>query len=246
MASVSSVLPAITADPLQVETAPAMQAEHICLESDEITVSDDPRHDRVGPSFSYECRIRGCATEFAVLEGHRLGVRSRRHRQVEQSYIVDLRFVDGEPVAERRVAWRCWQASAGLAALAALDYLITSIFASSGWQQLGYQIAVALLTAAICTGLFALYRTRETLSFHSVHGRECLMQIAGGLGCSRSARGFVAELARHSAMARSASAQSPAHFLRDEMREHHRLWRAGVLSDAAYEASKRRILQAHG
>lgn len=246
MASVSSVVPAVTADPLQVETAPAVQAEHICLESDEIIVSDDRRRDRVGPGFSYECGIRGCATEFAVLEGHQLAVRSRRHRQLEQSYVVDLRFVDGEPVAERCVAWRCWQATAGLVALAALDYFITAVFATSGWQQLGYQFAVALITAAICTGLFALYRTRETLSFHSVHGRECLMKITGGLGCSRTARAFIAELARLSEMARSAGTQSLAHFLRDEMREHHRLWRAGVLSDAAYEASKRRILQAHG
>ena len=40
--------------------------------------------------------------------------------------------------------------------------------------------------------------------------------------------------------------QSRQAFLRDELREHRRLFEAGVLSGDAYEAGKRRILQAQG
>ncbi len=73
-----------------------------------------------------------------------------------------------------------------------------------------------------------------------------LALISGNLGCSRSLESFMAELGRRSEAARSQVAQSKQQFLRDEMREHHRLWSEGVLPDAVYDASKRRILQAHG
>jgi hypothetical protein len=104
---------------------------------------------------------------------------------------------------------------------------------------------VTFAVAAVCFGLVGVLRTRDVVELRSVHGDAPLAGIAGRLGSARAAGSFVAELAQRVKAAVAQSAQSKQQFLRDEMREHHRLWSEGVLSDAVYEASKLRILRAH-
>ena len=221
-------------DSLQFDFAPAVQAEHICLESDEVVIVDRVRCARVGPSLTVSSRLRGCETELALLDNHRLAVRTRRPRRARQDYVLDLRFINVQPVTNRRIAWIGWQTSIALAALGA------------GWLQVEMLGSIGLLTAAVCTGVLASYRTRETIEYRSLHGRARLLEITGGLGCSRAAASFTLELARRITAARADISQSRQQFLRDEMREHRRLQRDGVLSADAYEASKQLILQAHG
>lgn len=225
---------------------PAIRAEHICLESDEPVVAARPCATAGGPTLKVVSNLRGCETELTIGGDHRLAIRSRRRRQPLRQYVVDLRFVDAEPVVERRVAWRCWQATAALAALGALWYWPGPQLSDPVWQQAGLQASIGLLTAALCTGLFAWYRTRETIELRSRHGGALLAEVTGSLGCSRAAGDFIAEMGRRIEAARSQAGQTRQQVLRDEMREHHRLWNEGVLSDTRYDASKRRILQAHG
>jgi hypothetical protein len=241
-----SIRPVRHVDSLTIDLAQSVGVEHICLESDEVVVAERVRNIRVGPTFTVVSRLRGCETELAVIEGHRLAVRSRRPRRPPQDYFVDLCFVDGEPVQERRIAWRFWQAGAVLVSLAALGHWLTPALANPVWQHAVLRASIGLLTAAICAGALALYRTRETIAFRSVHGRTRLFEMTGSLGWSRTAKSFIADLARRIEAARASAARSRPHFLRDEMREHRRLWDAGVLSDEAYEAGKQRILHAHG
>jgi hypothetical protein len=233
------------AETMRFEMGPAIRAEHICLESDEFIVAERPRETRVGPALKVASRLRGCETELAFRADHHLAIRTRRRRQPDRDYIVDLRFVESEPVTGRRIAWRCWQATAALVALGVLGSWLDTRVSDPRWQQVGLQASIGLLTAAFCAGLLGWYRTREIIELRSVHGAVRLAEVTGGLGSSRAAETFLAELRRRIEAARSQAAQSKQQFLRDEMREHHRLWNEGVLSDASYDASKRRILQAH-
>jgi hypothetical protein len=52
-------------------------------------------------------------------------------------------------------------------------------------------------------------------------------------------------LSRRVADARARAPQSRQQFLRDELREHRRLFEEGVLPEPVYEAGKQRILKAH-
>ena len=235
-----------TAENLRFDLGSAIQAEHICLESEEPIFADRPRGSRVGPTLTVTSSPRGFETELAFRADHQLEVRTRRRREPVRHYVVDLRFVEAEPVVERRVAWRCWQAAATLAALGLLGYGLSPEFAVAGWKQAGWQVSIGLLTGAACMGLLGWYRTRDVIVLRSVHGAARLAEITGGLGCARGAGTFMAELRRRIEAARSQATQSKQQFLRDEMREHHRLWNAGVLSDSVYDACKRRILEAHG
>jgi hypothetical protein len=105
--------------------------------------------------------------------------------------------------------------------------------------------AAAFVMVALCVTVVALLRTRDVVELRSAHGAAHLAGITGRLGSARASDSFVAALASAVETARAQFSQSKQQFLRDEMREHHRLWKEGVLSDAVYEASKRRILQAH-
>lgn len=234
------------AQTLDIDVGAALRAEHVCLESDEFVVAERPREFRVGPTFKFASGSRGCVTELAFCTDDRLAIRLRKPRQPLRTYAVDLRFVDSEPVVRRRVAWGYWHAAAAFATLGALWYWPGPQLADLQWQQAGLPASIGMLAAALCMALYAWYRTRETIELRSLHGRALLAEIVGNVGSLRASGTFMTELVRRVEAARSQARQTRQQVLRDEMREHHRLWSEGVLPDASYEACKRRILQAHG
>src|SRR5690606_37770889 len=119
-----------------------------------------------------------------------------------------------------------------------------SLFADSARSIALVASGIALLTAlsAVWLGMRA---TSESLNFKSVHGGATLVSIAGALGSTKQGKAFFVAMIKEIAAAKAARPQNKQQWLRDEMREHHRLRELGVLSEAEYEASKARILRAH-
>ena len=179
-----------------------------------------------------------------MLDGHRLAVHDGR-RGLERRYVLDLRFIAEAPLTTRTVAWNCWFAS--LASLAAAGLVAWLAWTQRAHPQVwsAWVVTMGLSGTALLVGAVALYRTYDTTLLYSVHGRVTLARLTGTLGSSRHAATFTAELTRSIGAARAAVVQSRQAFLRDELREHRRLFEDGVLSAEAYEAGKRRILQAH-
>jgi hypothetical protein len=223
-----------------------VQVEHICLESEEPSIAPRPGNIRIGPTFKFVSQLRGCQTELAFSTDRGLSIRRGRPGKPARKYVVDLRFIDTGVLAELRIAWRWWLATAALAALSMLAIWHPWPFVEPRWPGLSLHAAIVVATVAACVGLLSLYQTRVVIELRSVHGDACLAEVTGGLGSMRDARLFVAELSRRVEAARGLPVQPKQQFLRDEMREHHRLSREGVLAADAYEASKRRILAAHG
>lgn len=240
--SIQAVTPPGT---IRLDLAEAIQAEHICLETEETVVDGRLGGKQIGPSLRIVDRFRGCETELAVLEGHRLAVSSRRPRQLERRYVLDLRFVDSTPVIGRRIAVRCWQGCVALATVAVLSGWLSTLDGAPPWLHLRVPVWLASIAIAIGVGVLALYRTYERIEFLSLHGRARLAEITGGLGSSRAVASFAAAQVSRIEGARTRQ-QSRQQFLRDELREHRRLLGESVLSEKAYQASKQRILQSHG
>jgi hypothetical protein len=219
------------------------RAESVCLTTDEFVIDRSLRGARRGPTLTVVHRHRRCETELALLDGHRLAVHDRGRGG--RRYVVDLRFIAETPLTSRTVAWNCWLAllataiAAGLVAWLAWDQRAHP----QAWSA--WVVTLALSVTALLLGLVARYRTYESILLYSVHGRVALARLTGGLGSTRQAATFQAELVRGIAAARAAITQSRQAFLRDELREHRRLFEDGVLAAEAYEAGKRRILQAH-
>jgi hypothetical protein len=71
------------------------------------------------------------------------------------------------------------------------------------------------------------------------------LSVTGGIGSARDGKRFFVALMKDINTAKAARPQEKPQFLRDEMREHHRLRELGVLSEEEYEQSKARILAEH-
>jgi hypothetical protein len=72
-----------------------------------------------------------------------------------------------------------------------------------------------------------------------------LVEVTGGIGSTRQGKQFFVELIKSINAAKIERSQPRPQFLRDVMREHHRLRELGVLSEREYEQSKARILAQH-
>jgi hypothetical protein len=167
---------------------------------------------------------------------------TRSAQSVIAEYVLDLRFVDPSVRMSRHIASRWLVATLVLAALALAIGLRVQGSAAPGNWLVGCLIASTL---AVGAGFVCAYRTTETLTLFSIHGRARLLEYTGTLGLGRTLRPFLVKLSAHVRIAIAARRRSKALHLRDEMREHARLHETGVLSKPEYDAAKVRVLAAH-
>jgi hypothetical protein len=217
-------------------------SEHILLESDERRIPNArcsrKRHARI----ELHSRLRRRALQLELIDYYYLVVRSYRAHFVAAEYVLDLRFVDASLALSRHFASRWLLSAVVLGALAgAIAFRIGGSAASAGWLAAGsIVLAMAVAAAIVC-----IYRTTETVSMYSAHGRARLFEFTSGLGAKRALAPFTNKLAAHVKLATAARRPMRSEHLRDEMREHFRLRENGVLSAEEYEASKARILAEH-
>ncbi len=162
-----------------------------------------------------------------------------------RKYDFDLRFANAKPTIVRHVAWFWLALAISLAALATCALWMLWPKSSAEWLNPVPLTAVAALLASLGSVVMFLRRTTESLEFTSVHGGVTLVSVTGAIGSAREGKKFFIELIKSINAAKLARPQPPQTFLRDEMREHHRLRELGVLTEEQYETSKSRILASH-
>ena len=217
-------------------------SEHILLESDERKIPDPRCSRKLHGRIELQSRLRRRTLRLELVDYYYLVVRSYGSRSVAAEYVLDLRFVDSSPGLSRHFASRWLLAALVLMALAGAIALRTGGSAApAGWlAACGVVSGMAVAAAVVC-----LYRTTETISMYSAHGRAKLLEFTSGLGAKRTFKPFTNKLAAHIKLAVAARRPMRSEHLRDEMREHFRLRENGVLSVEEYEASKARILAEH-
>lgn len=224
------------------------RAEHISLDTghDDALVAPTKRpHRPTRMSYTLASRLRGCITQLGLLEEHFLAVQLTRPDSAPRKYDFDLRFANAKPTIVRHVAW-FWAALAiSLAALATCALWLLWPKSPAEWVNPVPLTAVAALLASLGSVVMFLRRTTESLEFTSVHGGVTLVSVTGAIGSAREGKKFFIELIKSINAAKLARPQPPQTFLRDEMREHHRLRELGVLTEDQYETSKSRILASH-
>ena len=221
------------------------RAEHISLEAEADIVAPPkrPPHRKVRATYALRSALRDCSTELSLLDEHYLQVQSRRGKDIKK-YSIDLRFLNSQPVRVRRIAWMWWSTSAVLLLVTSASVWFASLstrFVTSS----GFVIACIAAIATTAATVLGMRQTTEALNFTSVHGGAPFVNVLGGIGSTKAGRTFFVALIKEIASAKTARQQAKQQWLRDEMREHHRLRELGVLSEADYEASKARILKAH-
>jgi hypothetical protein len=156
-----------------------------------------------------------------------------------------LRFAHAKPVIVRHIAWFWMVLALSLLALSATALWLLWPQTAAAWINPVPLTAIAALFAAAGSVVMFFRRTTESLEFLSVHGQVSLVSVTGAIGSTHDGKRFFVELIKSIGAAKAARSQSPQQFLRDEMREHHRLREIGALTEAQYEASKSRILASH-
>ena len=217
--------------------------EHILLESDERDVPTLETARRIHARIVLPGDRWRPALELTLIDYFFLSVRTARARNAR--YVVDLRFIDPSVRLARQIPWS-WIAVGAVFLLLAILGVREVATPAAPWslhERLSATIAFFAIAAAATYA--AVHRTAETLMLYSTHGRAKLLSHAGGPGTLRAFRSFLPRLEAHLRIA-GARRRGGADHLRDEMREHFRLKEAGVLSEADYEAAKRRILATHG
>lgn len=230
-----------------------VKAEHISLESHGEELSEAEVDGllrkrtvrKVRCDYALESKLRGCVTKLALLEDHFLSVQMVRPDAAPKKYEFDLRFANAKPVIVRHVAWFWLALAISLVALASTALWMLWPQSAAAWIDPVPLTAIAALFAAAGSVVMFIRRTTESLEFWSVHGQVTLVSVTGAIGSTRDGKKFFVELIKSISAAKAARPQPPQTFLRDEMREHHRLRELGALSEAQYEASKSRILAAH-
>jgi hypothetical protein len=217
-------------------------AEHILLESDVRQVPDVRAARKVHARIAFRSRLRGRFTQLEIIDYYYLSVRSYS-RSSSLEYVLDLRFVD-TPRVSRHISWRWIMASLLLTTLAC-GIMQLGASAPQWWQRYSLPLYAAVTGAWAVATLLAVYRTTETVRLLSSVGAARLLDCTGGIGTVRGLRRFMAKVAAHVRLAAAARRGTKTAHLRDEMREHVRLRRIGVLCEPEYESAKARILGKH-
>ena len=217
--------------------------EHILLESDERDVPTLETARRIHARIVLPGDRWRPALELTLIDYFFLSVRTARARNAR--YVVDLRFIDPSVRRARQVPWSWIAVGAVFLLLAILGVRGVAASTAPWWRHEWLAATVAFFAVAAAAMYAAVHRTAETLTLFSAHGRAKLLWHAGGPGTLRAFRSFLPRLEAHLRIA-GARRRAGADHLRDEMREHFRLKEAGALTEADYEAAKRRILATHG
>jgi hypothetical protein len=216
------------------------------MESDERVIPHRQTARKVHARLLFRSRLRRRAFLLEVIDYYFLSVQTWRAGSLASEYVLDLRFIDPTLQRSRHIAWRWIGATLSLAAILSIVVWWAVSFSSAPWWQPSRLVVYAIiLTLAASAGIVSMYRTTESWSVRSIHGKAEVLACTGGLGTLRAIGPFAKKLAAHVNIAIAARRPSKNEHLRDEMREHFRLKEAGVLSEEAYEASKTRILGTH-
>lgn len=226
-----------------------VRAEHISLDTghdgDGLAAPKKRPHRPTRMSYTLASKLRGCTTQLGLLDEHFLSVQLTRPDIEPRKYDFDLRFANAKPVIVRHIAWFWLALAISLAALATCALWMLWPKSAAEWVHPVPLTAVAALLASLGSVLMFLRRTTESLEFTSVHGGVTLVSVTGAIGSAREGKKFFVELIKSINAAKAARPQPPHQFLRDEMREHHRLRELGALTEEQYETSKSRILASH-
>jgi len=220
------------------------RAEHISLAAEAVDVAPvRATQAKVLATFVLDNAFRGLHTSLSLLDTHVLQMDTRRPGESRRRYSVDLRYVNAKPVRVRSIAWIWAIDTVALLILAAVKFWRASTLDSAdvlGPLSIGAGAAIAACMAAA----WFVRSTTESLSFISTTGAVPLVEVTGGIGSAKAGKKFFVQLIKTIMAAKMLAPANKHQYLRDEMREHHRLHEAGALSDRLYELGKARVLEA--
>ena len=191
-------------------------------------------------------RVHGTNTEFTFFDEGFLKIREVNEvnrKKLKKEHVLELRFVNPEPVTTRRIATAWLWSSLGIGMLA----LIASFgLPLTSFAQYTISSTAVLATLATLSLLLFVYRSAVRHQFRTVSGQAVVLSLTCSFGRDHRMRAIVREI--REAIIR-ASAETGAHdvrYLRAEIQAHYELTKTGVITREACSNGTARILSKFG
>ncbi len=188
-------------------------------------------------------RVRRTITEITFYEEGFLKIREGNKKALLKEHVVELRFLDSEPVVNRRIAMPWFWSSLAMGTLA---WLVSVVLPITDFA--GYTLPVTVFFATITFMLLGLfvYRTEVTHQFRTASGRTGVVELTGSLGCMRRARAMSLLVRKAIGRATADSGVHDVRYLRAEMKAHYKLAETGVITREACSTGTALILRKFG
>jgi hypothetical protein len=182
-------------------------------------------------------------TEVTFFEEGFLKIREGNEKSLLKEHVVELRFLDSDPVVSKRIAtsWLWSLLGSGALALSSLVALPMAGFPGYATPVAG----VLAVLAALSLAMF-VYRTQVTHQFRTASGKAGVVSLTGSLGCIRRTRVMSFQVREAIARAGADSRVRDVRYLRAEMQAHYKLAETGVISREACSDGTALILSKFG
>jgi hypothetical protein len=187
--------------------------------------------------------VRRTITEVTFFEEGFLKIREGNKQSLIKEHVVELRFLDPDPVVSKQVATSCLWSLLGTGVLA-----LSSLVALPMAGFPGYAMPVATVLAVLAALSLAMfvYRTQVTHQFRTASGKTGVVSLTGSLGCVRRARVMSFQVRKAIVRAGADSGVHDVRYLRAEMQAHYKLAETGVISREACSDGTALILSKFG
>ena len=174
-------------------------------------------------------KLRGRRTVVRIYAEGWIDLEIERRGKPNSHHRIDLSYLDPVPTMRRHQPIRLLRTAGFLGGLTS----VCAIPAVIGWlSSITIPATIVGAVATLVAVLVAFYRSNEEIRFKTLHGRADAIRFYAGLGTIRQFRKLVPKLVDVIADAAESVHDETEIYLRAEMREHYRLKRDGILSDA--------------
>ena len=182
-------------------------------------------------------------TEATYYEEGFLKIREGNKKSLLKEHVVELRFLDSDPVVSKRIATSWLWSLLGAGALATLSL---AVLPKAGFPGYAMPVAGAFAALAVLSLAMFIYQCQVTHQFSTASGNAGVVSLTGSLGCIRRARVMSVQIGEAIAKAREDSGVHDVRYLRAEMQAHYKLAETGVISREACSDGTALILSKFG
>ena len=206
-----------------------MTSEHIIIADELADHSIDPTN--INRKMSIRNRVKGVITHLIFFDEGYLKVLETRKGKRAAEHMLELRFLDSDPVTSTHAATAFLWSSLALGLLALLAAFALPM---TEFSQYALSATVAFAAFAVIALLLFIHRSETRHQFCTASGMAITLTLRGSFGCIRQSRAAMEAVRKAISAARADTAtRNDADYLRAEMKAHYKLAETGLITRKA-------------
>jgi len=205
-----------------------MTNEHIIIADELADHSIDPTH--INRKISIRNRVKGIVTDLVFYDEGYLKINKTRKGKSGAEHLLELRFMDSEPLVSTHAATGFLWSSLALGLLALLAAFALPM---TEFSRFTLSATVVLASSTVVTLLLFVHRSETRHQFFTTSGMTLTLTLTGSFGCIRQSRDAVEAVRKAISNARADTIANDADYLRAEMKAHYKLAETGVITRKA-------------